>query len=666
MVMWATPISLTITADAKSKNYGDADPTLTYTSEGLVNGDAITGVLLREEGEDIGTYAIHQNTVTAGNNYIITFIGDNLTINKRNLTITADSDTKVYDGTALTKDSYTNTELAAGDQIESVTVTGSQTDAGSSDNVPSAAVIKKGETDVIANYNITYANGTLEVTKKTLTITADAKSKAYGEDDPELTYTSEGLINDDAITVALTRDTGEDAGDYAINLGSLTASNNYAILYTGANLTISKVGLTVTANDNTITYGKAPAGNGVTYEGFVKNETESVLGGSLDYEYSYSQYGDVGDYTITPNGLTATNYVISYNDGSLTVIPKEIGVNWTNTEFPYNGEEHAPTATATGLENGDEIGVTVTGAQTNAGDYTATASALTGNKKDNYSLAEGITKPFTITPKSIGDDTNPAQNITIEITEANADHVVVMHGSKLLREGTNDDYSISAEGDATTKYYKVTITGRNNYEGSFNATFANLKLSKREGSSAAGGAATFVSNSGDGDFVVPDNMAAFIVTGINASAGTIVVEPLDNIPENVPVLLLSTVDANGFVVTPKNDGTGPTGTNLLQEATSAKDVSTAEIYLLYKGEFVLNAAGTLPAGKVYLPNGGTPAPAILSIDWDNVTGIETVHGEGLTVNDQSDRWYTFDGRQLQGKPTTKGLYINNGNKVVIK
>ncbi|MBO5365230.1 MAG: VWA domain-containing protein, partial [Peptococcaceae bacterium] len=85
------------------------------------------------------------------------------------ITITADSATKVYDGTALTKNSYTNTELAAGDSIESVTVTGSQTVVGKSDNVPSAAKIvnAKGE-DVTASYDITYVNGTLEVTKRTV------------------------------------------------------------------------------------------------------------------------------------------------------------------------------------------------------------------------------------------------------------------------------------------------------------------------------------------------------------------------------------------------------------------------------------------------------------------------------------------------------------------
>ncbi|MBO6114831.1 MAG: Ig-like domain-containing protein [Lachnospiraceae bacterium] len=74
------PKSLTITADAKSKKAGDKDPALTYTSEGLVDGDSITGALTRKEGETAGTYAIAVGTLTAGDNYKIDFKGADLTI----------------------------------------------------------------------------------------------------------------------------------------------------------------------------------------------------------------------------------------------------------------------------------------------------------------------------------------------------------------------------------------------------------------------------------------------------------------------------------------------------------------------------------------------------------------------------------------------------------
>ena len=85
---------------------------------------------------------------------------------KKPLTITAGSATKVYDGTELTEDSYTHTELAEGNEIWSVLIVGSQTDAGESDNVPISADIEDtGPDQVTDNYDITYVNGTLKVTQ---------------------------------------------------------------------------------------------------------------------------------------------------------------------------------------------------------------------------------------------------------------------------------------------------------------------------------------------------------------------------------------------------------------------------------------------------------------------------------------------------------------------
>jgi HK97 family phage prohead protease len=84
---------------------------------------------------------------------------------KKQITITATSDSKVYDGRALINEGYTMTQLDEGDVLESVTVTGRQTNVGTSNNVPSDAVIRNagGET-VTDKYDLVYTNGTLEVT----------------------------------------------------------------------------------------------------------------------------------------------------------------------------------------------------------------------------------------------------------------------------------------------------------------------------------------------------------------------------------------------------------------------------------------------------------------------------------------------------------------------
>ncbi len=76
----------------KSKVYGNADPALTYqvTSGSLAFTDAFTGALAREAGENVGTRAITQGTLALGTNYDLTYVGANLTITERAITVTAD------------------------------------------------------------------------------------------------------------------------------------------------------------------------------------------------------------------------------------------------------------------------------------------------------------------------------------------------------------------------------------------------------------------------------------------------------------------------------------------------------------------------------------------------------------------------------------------------
>lgn len=131
----------------------------------------------------------------------------------------------------------------------------------------------------------------------------------------------------------------------------------------------------------------------MSYKGFVNGETESVLGGTLDYTYTYSQYGNVGNYDINPSGLTSDNYDISFVNGTLTVNQKKIGIDWSNTSLAYNKAEQAPTATATGLVNNDECTITVTGQKTDVGNYTATAVSLSNG---NYKLPTEVTQAFDI------------------------------------------------------------------------------------------------------------------------------------------------------------------------------------------------------------------------------------------------------------------------------
>lgn len=213
--------------------------------------------------------------------------------------------------------------------------------------------------------------------------------------------TAQYRLNDGSYTTGIPQAAA--AGTYTIYY-KIDGGNHYAdVAEASFTVTIGKPLLTVTANNKVITYGDAPTNDGVEITGFVNSETVEALSGELAYTYSYNQYGDAGEYTITPSGYTSDNYDFTYVNGTLTVEPKEVGLTWAGMEavddfeIAYDGQSHAPTVEVTGAVNGDEIAAVVAGAQTNAGEYTATASALTGGKAGNYKLPTEKTHTFEIT-----------------------------------------------------------------------------------------------------------------------------------------------------------------------------------------------------------------------------------------------------------------------------
>ncbi|RYE12915.1 MAG: hypothetical protein EOP51_30700, partial [Sphingobacteriales bacterium] len=96
-------------------------------------------------------------------------------------------------------------------------------------------ILKAGTVNIIARQagNSIYAPATVQIRaltilKKDITVTANAKSKTYGDVDPELNYTfTPELVTGDVFTGSLSRAIGENVGDYAINQGSLVLSTNY-------------------------------------------------------------------------------------------------------------------------------------------------------------------------------------------------------------------------------------------------------------------------------------------------------------------------------------------------------------------------------------------------------------------------------------------------------
>lgn len=90
-------LAITVYANAQSKTYGDYDPSFSYTvSPSLIGTDVFTGSPDRAPGEGVGSYAIEQSTLTAGNNYDMTFYGNNMDITPRELYVTADDQSRDY------------------------------------------------------------------------------------------------------------------------------------------------------------------------------------------------------------------------------------------------------------------------------------------------------------------------------------------------------------------------------------------------------------------------------------------------------------------------------------------------------------------------------------------------------------------------------------------
>lgn len=160
------PTDAVVNAEGKTKTYGDADPQLTYTAEGLVNGDALTGSLTRAQGEDAGSYAITRGTLAASADYNLMFYGADLTIVEREVTVTA-ADQSVEQGgninTGLSMASLSG--QVGGHALSEVTLSADST-AQATDNgriTPSNAQIIDGSGDVTANYDICYVPGKLRV-----------------------------------------------------------------------------------------------------------------------------------------------------------------------------------------------------------------------------------------------------------------------------------------------------------------------------------------------------------------------------------------------------------------------------------------------------------------------------------------------------------------------
>src|SRR5207249_665576 len=185
----------------------------------------------------------------------------------------------------------------------------------------------------LSNYTITYHDSQLSVNPKGLDITANNRSRTYGDAvtfaGTEFTTVMGQLVNGDTVTSVTLTSAGAAAtatvagSPYAITPSAAmgTGLGNYAISYHNApiGLIVNKAALTIKADDKMIVLHAALPTFTVTPTGLVNGETLAVLGGSLTFTPTTTP-ANAGAYDIVPSGLTSNNYNISFQKGTLTVM----------------------------------------------------------------------------------------------------------------------------------------------------------------------------------------------------------------------------------------------------------------------------------------------------------------------------------------------------------
>ena len=441
-----------ITTEVKVKSYDD---TFTYdgtehtknaydvlwannaspvTDNKLPNGDKvtaeITGKVRDVKDTKIENNTIGKITITNAEGVDVTNCYNNIQKSAGKLTVNpittpivviADSDTKVYNGTELTKNTYTYTDsvLLSGDMLEA-TITGSQKFVGTSNNAVSNVKVTRNGEDITSNYTMgTHVNGVLEVTsaEQPLAI-ADQYVKVNGSiSKGYLEQSVTGNVGNIDFTIksgtALTYDAindeyvaGATAGDVVMTVTAakmdLGGDNTPEWKETTKDFTVhvvNKENVTITGlEDNQVfTFDnttKTPWGTGtITVEDnkVDVNELEIFYNGTGSTTYS-SKFApvDAGTYTITykvkdsnPNYVGSVTYAFTIKKAQLNKPTA------STTSFVYDGTSKGYSS----FHDSEVFEFTGTNTATNVGNYSLTISL---KDKDNYEWKDGTTADVVI------------------------------------------------------------------------------------------------------------------------------------------------------------------------------------------------------------------------------------------------------------------------------
>lgn len=480
-----TKRGVTIASQDNSKTYDgtpltNGEKELTVTN--FVDGEGIENIEFTGSITDAGstpnafTYTLKKGTLAS--NYEIAESTGTLTVEKRNVTLTSATDSKTYDGTALTNGEVTvSGDEFAEDEGAAYNVTGTITLPGSVDN---EFTYQLNDNTKESNYNITTETGTLTVTdvndadKYEVTVTANSDKVKYdgnahtvsGMDKTSFTwkdqtYTISGL----SASVS-----GTEAGTYENKITGTAvvkdASGNdvtaqFKVTTVDGSLTIDKRDVTLTSGSASKTYdGSALTNNTVTVSGdkFVDGE-----GASYNVTGSITLPGSaVNTFTYKLNDNTkASNYNITTKEGTLTVNDVDdadkyvVTVKAGSDTVKYDGQSHTVS------------GVDVTTFEWKGHTYTVSGLSASATGTDAGEYVNAVTGTAVVKDESGIDVTNQFKVKTVDgslviekrnVTLTSGSASKVYDGEPLTNDAVDVTGDKFADGEGATYNVTGTIT----------------------------------------------------------------------------------------------------------------------------------------------------------------------------------------------------------------
>ena len=515
------------------------------------------------------------------------------------------------------------------------------------------------------------STGEEPIVQTTVSIKAEDKTMVYGDAVPALTYTVTDGTPQGTPELSCEATSRSSVGTYPIKItkGSLT---NDVINLTDGTLTINKAPLTITAKSYTIKVGTELPTFEVTYSGFKNNETEGVLTKKPTVTCTATNDSAPGEYDIIVSGAEATNYDISYVAGKLTIKDKEtVSIKADDKTMVYGNAVPTLTYTVTeGTPEGEPALSCEATSQSPVGTYTINIANGTLTN-DIINLTEGtltINKaPLTITAKSYeitqGDEL-PKFEVTYSGFKNSETENVLTKKPTITCAATNDsapgEYDIIVSDAEATNYNISYVAGKLTIKEPFEVITddkgSNYIVEDEWNNTVSFAGNTNATNTFEVPSTVTVNGITYTVTMIseNAFSGNtslteiILPETITSIGSGAFKGCIHLVTITIKTSTPPTLLNGPATSS--RRASSVFEGIDKETCILFVPEGSINAYKAAEGWN----------------EFKNIIEYNFSAIHAITVDGKSSNIYDLQGRKVTDSQLSRGVYIMNGRKYVVK